>query len=60
MTAAVVFIVGLVLCWMVVRLGASEDTGRIEQRASKESLDFCARLASRRHAELHGQRGKAS
>lgn len=59
MIAALVFIVGLVLCWVVVRLGVSEDTGHIEQRASKADLDFVAKLAARRHAELHGQRGRA-
>lgn len=55
MTAAVVFVVGLLLCWLVLRLGVAEDTGHIEQRASKVDLDFVAKQAARRYAELHGR-----
>lgn len=51
----VAWAVALLVCYVFVRMGSSGHTPTIEQRASKEALDFNAKLAARRHAELRGR-----
>lgn len=48
------YCLGLVFVWALCRSAASGDSA-IEQRASKAELDFVARLAAKRHAEIQAR-----
>jgi len=58
--SVIAWTVALLACWLFVRVGSSGHMPKIEQRVSKADLDFCAKLASRRHAALHTNHGKSS